>query len=303
MTYRTDELESTLSLPIPQSAFRIADRFAARLPDSKAAQVRLNTIAVCVVENYLQLMGIGTDRSTSDSWNPILQISADLADLIVVNAGRLECRPILPNASVCDVPPEVWEERIGYIVVRIDEAQQQATLLGFVQQVRAEELPIAQLQPIENLLDHLDRLLHPRAASFTVLSDWLQGAIETGWQSIESLLNPPQLAPAFRGEIASTGVRRGKLIALGNLSIALTIELTPTPTEIEILLQVHPIDAPTLPPQLQLTILDDEETVFLEARSRQTDDFLQLQFSGSAGERFNVQLAIDSISVTEEFMI
>ncbi|NEQ27775.1 MAG: DUF1822 family protein [Microcoleus sp. SIO2G3] len=302
MTYSTDELEFALPLPIPQAAFSVADRFAARLPDSKVVQVRLNTIAVCVVENYLQLMGIATDRAASDSWNPIMQLSADIADLQIVNVGRLECRPLLPNTQTCYIPPEVWEDRIGYVAVQVDEAQQQANLLGFVPTASAEELPLSQLQPIESLLDHLDRLLHP-ASAITVLSQWLQGAIEAGWQTVESLLNPPQLSPAFRGDQAAAGIERGKLIAIGDRAIALTIELTLTPTEIEILLQVHPLDAPTLPPQLQLTILDDEETVFLEARSRQADDYLQLRFSGSAGERFSVQLAIDQISVTEEFMI
>ncbi|NJL23361.1 MAG: DUF1822 family protein [Leptolyngbyaceae cyanobacterium SM1_3_5] len=170
--------------------------------------------------------------------------------------------------------------------------------LGFVRRVEAEEVPLSQLQPIETLLDHLDRLLHSTSA-ITVLSQWLQGAIETGWQSIESLLNPPQLA--FRGE-PSSATRLGKSIALGNHAIALTIELMPTADELDILLQVHPLDAPTLPPQLQLTILD-EEAVFLEARSRQADDFLQLRFSGSVGERFTVQLAIEQSSVTEEFII
>ncbi|MBD2088576.1 DUF1822 family protein [Microcoleus sp. FACHB-1515] len=294
----TDDLE--FALPIPQATFQMADRLAARLPSSKTAQVRQNTIAVSVVENYLQLMGIVVDRAASDSSNPVMQLSADIADLMIPNAGRLECRPLLPNAQTCFVPPEVWEDRIGYVVVRIDEAQQQASLLGFVQTVDAEEFPIDQLQPIEALLDHLDRLLHPIATNLTVLSQWLQGAIETGWQSIESLLNPPQLA--FRGQPSST-TRRGKSIALGNHAIALTIELTEVVDEIEILLRVHPLDAPTLPPQLQLTILDDEGTVFLEARSRQADDFLQLRFSGSAGERFNVQLAIAQSSVTEEFII
>ncbi|NJL23360.1 MAG: DUF1822 family protein [Leptolyngbyaceae cyanobacterium SM1_3_5] len=125
MTY-TDDLE--IALPIPQSAFQMADRLAARLPHSKTAQVRQNTIAVSVVENYLHLMGIVCDRVASDSANPVMQLSADIADLMIVHAGRLECRPILPNAQVCTIPPEVWEDRIGYVIVRIDEAQQQASL-------------------------------------------------------------------------------------------------------------------------------------------------------------------------------
>ena len=167
-----------------------------------------------------------------------------------------------------------------------------------------EELPLRQLQPIESLLDHLDRLLHPASTNLTVLSQWLQGIVETGWQSIESLLNPPQLSPAFRSDNQSAvSTRHGKSIALGNLAIALMIELTPAIDETEILLHVYPLDPPTLPPQLQLVVLDESGTVFLEAQSRQADDYLQLRFSGSVGERFSVQIALAQSSVTEEFMI
>ena len=304
MTYNTDELEFALTLPIPQAALRIADQFAAQQPRSRATQVRLNTLAVCVVENYLQLMGIATDRAASDSWNPIMQLSANVADLTVSNVGQLECRPLLPTAQTCYIPPEVWEDRIGYVAVQIDEAQQQASLLGFVATASIEELPLRQLQPIESLLDHLDRLLHPASTNLTVLSQWLQGIVETGWQSIESLLNPPQLSPAFRsGNQSAVSTRRGKSIALGNLAIALMIELTPTIDETEILLQVYPLDLPTLPPQLQFVVLDESGTVFLEAQSRQADDYLQLRFSGSVGERFSVQIVLAQSSVTEEFMI
>lgn len=305
MTYSTDELQFALPLPITQVALSVADQFAARQPSPKAAQVRLNTIAVCMVENYLQLMGIATNRSSSDSWNPVMQLSADVADLMIVNVGRLECRPLLPNTQTCHIPPEVWEDRVGYVVVRIDEAQQQANLLGFMPTVNVEELALSQLQPIESLLDHLDRLLSPTATTLTVLSQWLQGVIGTGWQSIESLLNPPQLSPAFRDDNQSTetSMRRGKPIALGDYIIALALELSPSADETEILLQVHPLEPPTLPPQLQLTVLDEAGTAFLETQSRQADDYLQLRFSGSAGERFSIQIVIAQASVIEEFLI
>jgi Protein of unknown function (DUF1822) len=306
MTYGTNELEFALPLPIPQSALSLADRFAAQQPSPRAEQVRLNTLAVCVVENYLQLMGIATDRLASDSWNSVMQLSANTADLMVTNVGRLECRPLLPTAQTCSIPPEVWGDRIGYVAVQIDKAQQQSYLLGFVATVSVEELPISQLQPIESLLDHLDRLLYPaaEAARLTDLSQWLQGVVETGWQTIESLLNPLQLDPAFRAVAQPlVGICRLKAIALSDQAIALSIRVIPVGDETEILLQVYPLNTPTLPPQLQLIVLDEAGRVFLSAQSRQADDYLQLQLSGSAGERFSIQMAIDHHRVTEEFVI
>jgi hypothetical protein len=306
MTHSTNELEFALPLPIPQSALTLADRFAAQQHSPKAEQIRLNTLAVCMVENYLQLMGIATDRLASDSWNPVMQLSANTADLMVTNVGRLECRPLLLNAQTCSIPPEVWGDRIGYVAVQIDEAQQQSYLLGFIATVNVEELPISQLQPIESLLDHLDRLLHPaaEAARLTDLSQWLQGVVETGWQTIESLLNPLQLNPAFRAVAQPlVGICRLKAIALADQAIALSIRVIPVGDETEILLQVYPLNTPTLPPQLQLMVLDEAGRVFLSAQSRQADDYLQLQLSGRAGERFSIQMAIDQHRVTEEFVI
>ena len=100
-------------------------------PD-KAKQVYLNTLAVYAVNMYLQCRGFETDLETSDSWNPAMQMLLDTADLVVKNRGRLECRPVLPNAEVVCTPAEVWSERIGYVAVRLSESLREATLLGFV---------------------------------------------------------------------------------------------------------------------------------------------------------------------------
>jgi len=202
MTYTTP---SALPLPITRRAIALAEQFAHRHPVGKATQVRLNTLAVCVINDYLQMMGIATDPAAGDSWNPVSQLGADVADLEVVGVGKLECRPLLVNGEtgdICNVPPEVWEDRIGYVVVQIDEAAQVASLLGFTERAM-EELPLSELRSPEALLDHLDRLLHPvgaiAASRVANLSQWLQNTFEVGWQTVDSLLNPPNLAYGFRG--------------------------------------------------------------------------------------------------------
>lgn len=166
-----------LPLPITQTALAIAEHFASRQPTpDKATQVWLNTLAVHAVHDYLEMMGIATDLKASDSWNPIAQLCADTADLMMPDYGRLECRPVSALAATCPIPPEVWDDRIGYVVVQIEEATQQASLLGFVEHAAVEELPLNQLQPIDALFDHLHVLHHSTVANATGVE-----SLETAW--------------------------------------------------------------------------------------------------------------------------
>jgi Protein of unknown function (DUF1822) len=304
--------QSAVPLPITQAALQTANRFARQQPTpQRAEQVRLNTIAVSIVNNYLCLMGIPTDLEAGDSWNPLIQLCADTADLEVVGAGKLECRSILAD-SACPVPPEVWQDRIGYVVVAIDLAAGEAKLLGFVEQA-AEELALNRLQTPEALLEHLDRLLHPASADarspIVSLSQWLQNQAEAGWQTVESLLSPADAAYGFRGiETAprENPIRRAKLINLAIRlpdPVVLVVELEPDEQRTHICLQVHPTHQAYLPAELRLTVLDQDGNIFLEAQARGADNYLQLQFSGLPGEPFGVRVAIADAYVMEQFVI
>lgn len=328
MAYRTNQIEDvSLPLPIPQAARRLAQQFANQQPNpQKAEQVYLNTLAVCVVDHYLQLMDITTDLAASDSWNPVISLCVDIADLIVTGIGRLECRPMRAHEQVCYVPPDVWQDRVGYVAVQIDQPFREAILLGFTQTVATDELRLSQLQPLDGLLEHLSQLRQPIAASQAAtsgrtlvnLSQWLQHLSETGWQTVEALLGTePSPALSFRGadsfrgvdlDASETGVRLAKLINLGvqlaDHPVALVVELRPEPDETSIRLQVHPTGSQTfLPPHLQLVVLDQSEAVFLEVEARRADNYIQLQFNGKPGEQFGVKVALGDDSVTEDFVI
>src|ERR687886_2996272 len=85
----------SILMPITQESLQFAQQFANEQPTpEKALQVYLNTLAVCTMNNYLRIMDIPTDLTASDSWNPVVRLAADVADLWVVGMGRLECRPI-----------------------------------------------------------------------------------------------------------------------------------------------------------------------------------------------------------------
>lgn len=347
MTYHFNEIEEfALPLPITLLARRTAQEFASQQPTpQKAEQVRLNTLAVHAVNDYLQMMAIPTDLAVSDSWNPVVRMCADVADLEVIGVGRLECRPVRKHQQTCYVPPEVRTDRIGYVVVEIDESSLEATVLGFCpianppnpswvtdETLAIDELPISQLQAVEDLIDRLNQpILEPIPSTVAVtspaaqrsrvnLSQWFVNVFETGWQTIESFVNPaePDLAFSFRSadstlliddEQADISVRRAKLIDLGmqiaGYPVALIVEvIAGLNNKSDIILQLHPTGNQIyLPPLLQLTVLDESGLVFLEAQARSADNYIQLQFSGLPGEQFSVRVALGDASIMEDFIV
>lgn len=150
--------EKSIPVSITQAALRMARQFADQQPtQEKKEQVYLNTLAVCVVNDYMEMMEIPTNLRASDSWNPAMHFYADVADLKLTGLGYLECRPVR-EGTLCYIPPEVPDDRTGVVVVKIDAELQEATLLGFTKTVRTGELSISQLQTVDDLLEHLDRL-------------------------------------------------------------------------------------------------------------------------------------------------
>ncbi len=264
--------EKGITLPITAEFRQIADKFAQQCPfTEKASQIRLNTLAVCAVNAYLQLMGIATRVEESDSWNPMMQIMANVADLKVPNVGVLSCRALTATDETCHIPPEDWHNRAGYVAVVIDEVTHQATLLGFTPtllpaELEAEWILLDRFASIETLIDQVHSLqanvadspssaiasaLDSAKAAVTQLGLWTQGAIENSWQAMDALINPTEMSVAFRTNefdpigIASseinrsnvTNLSRAKLIDLGlqlddSLQVALVIHLAKVSCEL-----------------------------------------------------------------------
>jgi Protein of unknown function (DUF1822) len=309
--------ENPLSLPLAQSARQQAERFAALFNDDAARQIYLNTLAVLAVNDYLQMMGIETDLNASESWNPVLRLAADISDLNIVAIGHLECRAIIPGQTHCPIPQDVWEDRIGYVVVEIDESKQQATLLGFSETVTTTELPIIELHSLEALLHHLHHL-HQQASvavkkssvsSQVILSQWFEGIFEAGWQPLEALHLTPLQAVSLRASTTAT-VKGAKLIdcgiELGSQKIILLILLTPEQNkEIGILVQIHPAQGkPYLPSDLRLAVLSEAGETLKQVSSRSLDNYIQLPyFQGISGESFSIQITLDRACSIENFAI
>jgi len=266
------------------------------------------------------MMDIPTNLKASDSWNPIMRLCANIADLEMPSVGRLECRPVWEHQQICSIPPETWEERVGYLVVQFDESLQEARLLGFIPSVATETLPLEQLQPLEAFIDHLGQLRQSPLTSLVNLSQWFTGIFETGWETIESLWNVPELRPVYAFRSAETVelnalnlpesiTKRAKLIDLGiqilNQPVMLIVEISPEKNEqTSIHLQLHATGNQIyLPSGIHLTVLDSSGAVFLDAQSRKLDNYIQLQFRGEPTEQFSVKVALNDTSITEHFRI
>lgn len=332
-----------IPLRLSDEAHSYAKKFAAeQATPEKAKRVYLNTLAVCAVSSYLQWMEFETDISQGDCWNPVVRRFHDVADLVLPNLGKLECRPVLPGETVISLPVEVREDRLGYVAVGFEEQLDRVKLLGFAPVAGAdnppETIPLARLESFDSLIECLEELAANPAVALQEevevgsepapvpapvpvdLSRWLQGVFQAGWQSVEALLGgtEPEPALAFRseGEEDFTGaVKRGRLIDLGirlaEHSIALVVALLPESSEkINIRLRVYPVGNQYLPQGLTLTVLDesgepvvDESGTPWEVGARDADNWIQWPLYGEPGDRFRVKISWVDACVTEEFVI
>lgn len=299
------ELEPwTITIGLGLEAHSQAEQFQRYHGDPlKAKQVYLNTLAVYAVNVYLQCREFDTDLEKSASWDPVMQILMDVADLEVKNRGKLECRPVLADAEAVCVPAEVWAERIGYVAVQLSESLREATLLGFVEKVARTELPLNQLRSLQELPGYLNKI-----RPLVNLSQWFEDIFEAGWQAVETLLSsePTELAFSFRGAL-EVDVRRCKLIELGmpGQSVAMIVSLTEeSEQEIHISVEVQPRKGHTyLPSNLQLIVLDEDGETVIDAHARSDNQNILLEFGGEPGDRFSVKVALGDFSVTEYFVV
>ncbi len=422
----------------------------------KGKQVYLNTLAVLGVRSFLDWLGIETDLNAGDSWHSVVRSFQNVADLVIPNLGKLECRPVLPGQTVISLPPEVTEDRIAYIGVQFQEQLNEVQLLGFYPTIDPQsppkEIEIASLQPIETLIDYIDRLesahfflqgdeevaikvkkrlvdqsiseivaqfdriyrtynkydhryaggeflasylptvrdvafrggipvvdkedaddlqqtelqdlaeellekldeiwggdesdewvdfeskinenssMQPLEKSVIVtprsqpsnkvinISEWWQNidsAFQENWQTFESFLSEIQGNLIFRfasvprsrsaeAENPTLSVSKVRKITLGDYPVALVVNCQQqSDGKYDILVRLYPRNEAQnyLPPAVQLIIFDEEEEVFLEAKSRQADNWIQLEFRGEPGERFSVKVALGDASIVENFVI
>ena len=167
-----------------------------------------------------------------------------------------------------------------------------------------------QQQQTENTVAEITQTISKAAVN---LGQWFESAFETGWQSLDTLINPDTgLAFAFRQRDASREltVEAAKIIdlgmQLGNKSVALLIGLTrENDNKIGVRIQLHPAAGETyLPQNIKLGLRSRSGKVLQELESRSQDNLIQLKrFTCPIGKKFSVEVALDNFSIIEDFTI
>ncbi|MDY6897334.1 MAG: DUF1822 family protein [Cyanobacteriota bacterium] len=309
MNSTTQKLNFTVNLSF--EAHSIAQELVSGISNQKKRQqIYLNSLSVFAVNHYLRCMGFETDFSEGDSRNPVAVQLMNVADLIVKDIGKLECIPILSEAEFAEIPPEVWEDRIGYIFVELDDSLKEAKIIGFTPKAK-EKVVLNKLDSLEDFLVYLTELEVVESVEAETIShvisfrQWLDGIIDNSWQKLDELLKPQQLGLAFKNEVSIT---RGQKIDLGmhldKISVALVMKVMSESDseEVDILTQVYPVGEMALPEGIKL-IIGDETGEGLEVVSRQDDNWIQSEFSAESGERFSIRVVYGDSEVKKEFEV
>ncbi len=303
-------LAQPLTVFLTQEAHQYAEQFAAeQATPEKGKQVYLNTLAVVAVQTYLKWINIKTAIHQSDCWDSYSRIIFNVADLVLPNIGKLECRPILPGEKEFYLPPEVTDNRIGYMAVQFAEDLNQVQLLGFVSGRNInqfqESISLTEIDSLDALIDEINL-----SQKFVNLRQWFTGILQTEWQ-------PPELLPAtnMRRSIPTTSeaevptISCGKIINWGSGATQQVTVLVAKVTakfeeEINICVRLYPIDEILyLPPGLQVQILDKSGNYCMKAEAREADDWIQLEFGCKPQEQFTVEMNLGEQVIRENFVV
>jgi hypothetical protein len=308
---------SIFTVPLSFEAHAIAQHYQKQqLLPLKAKQVYLNTLAVYAVDFYLRCLGFELDANQNDSRNPMIVKMMDVADLWVKQLGRLECRPVLPDTKVCQIPPDAWSDRIGYVAVQMSQTLKEATLLGFTQTAMAK-VPLSNLQSLSEFLAYLHQLQEapltaPSANLVVNVRKWVEGIFEPGWQSLEAILGIDMDLVSIRSMtlLKTNIIKRAKLINFGMqlnnqalvLSLAVSSNIDDT---ISVLVQLYPgFDSIHLPYNVKLVMLSESGETLQEVYSRGRDNYIQIRpFKGMSGDFFSLQVVFNNVNVTEDFVL
>ena len=293
----------TFTVPLSGADFKLAQKFSCEQKDAdKSKQVFLNTLAVLAVNFYCQCLKVETNLKESIIGHYNRRILMDSADLKIDVLGKLECRPVLPNENICYVPSEVWSDRVGYVVVEIDEEAKKAILFGFVEQIETNELPLAQLPDIDNLVDLLLLAKNKQLLERTFAKNWdnnISKRILDAKQQNFVCLNDPAL-PTIDKSITSP-LYKAKYITLKRRTFILFVRITPTKEgKFQLLVEVESDRGEKIPSDLNLKLLSLSDQT-LNASQTKRGNYISLNYKLQLGESFQIQVKRAEEIHTEQF--
>jgi Protein of unknown function (DUF1822) len=310
----TNHEQTSFSIPLSIEAHAKANRRRQGISNTEnAKKIYLNTLAVYAVNYYLDCMGFETNYSNADDSNPWMLSLINLADLEIKNIGKIECRPVLPDAEYLEIPTELRADRVAYVAVQFHQSLKEATILGFTTQSLAK-VPLSQLQSVDNLLDYLTA---KEQSAKVNIREWLEGVITEGWVSMEEIFNPRELTLRFARSFSITRCKKVDIgLQFNGESVVLIIKLNPknkdiidmknqNQGEIDIIVQVQPDleKSVCLPPGLKLAVIDEDGKQVDAVTSRQNDNWVEIELSAKLNEEFCVEIILGESKVTQEFVV
>ncbi|MEH2079185.1 MAG: DUF1822 family protein [Nostoc sp.] len=306
--------QTSFTIPLSSKAHEKANQRRQRISNTEdGKKIYLNTLAVYAVNYYLDCMGFETNWSNADNSNSWMLSLIDLADLEIKNIGKIECRPVLPDAEYLEIPTEIRTDRTAYVAVQFNHALRSAKILGFTTQQLAK-IHLSQLQPIDDLLDYLTV---KEATAKVNIREWMKGVFTEGWLNLEEIFNPRELSFRFARNFNVTKCKKIDIgLHLNGKSVVLIVKLNPKNKEIvdekyqnqggiDIIVQVQPDPekSVSLPPGLKLVVSDENGQEVDSVISRQHDNWVDIKLSAELNEEFCVEIILDESKVTQDFVV
>ncbi|MEL6459837.1 MAG: DUF1822 family protein [Cyanobacteria bacterium J06621_15] len=318
------ELDSTKLILIPHEEKELSEFKVSRewvdLPQwvgdyYLAVEINLEQcwLRICGYTTHQQLKEIGEHDYTDETYSiSVEELTEDLTamwmgiELFPITKPVVEALPVLSKAETEDLVKAF--NKSGFFSPRLEVP---FLKWGAFINDETRRKKLYQRRQSENTVAEISQAINKAAVN---LGQWFESAFETGWQSLDTLINPDtgNLAFAFRQNDASRGltVEAAKIIdlgmQLGNKSVALLIGLTrEDDNKICVRIQLHPAAGETyLPQNIKLALRSRSGKVLQELESRNQDNLIQLKrFTCPIGKKFSVEVALGNLSIIEDFTI
>jgi hypothetical protein len=300
---------TSLTINLPKHLFATFDDRAGNSAEIDR-QIHLKSLALYAADWYLQCLQFKTRHDDrADWWIPYLAQSAPLE---IVKVGNLECIPVVNDTMMLTISPDLKDDRIGYLFVRIDDSLTSAEIIGFRSKYEYM-VNLNRLQSTDDLIDYLcDLESQSQLKPVIKMADWFAGIGEDIWRKVNTL----PLTPAYRSRqqqevsLSVKSVERGKEIKLGDADDSPIVVLTIRSEQMDdvnsdITLQLSPkFPASTLPIDLKFIVRDDRGEEISSFESKAGDCYGEIVLdNGKEGEQFSLEIEFDRVKKIGTFEV